>query len=252
MNAGSCVLRLASVMAARLYAGLKGTFALFGLVAVAAFVFLPHPRETLIQSVAALDGVKLDAGLPAEDSIISTGRIKTGAVDRAEQLEQRALVEFIARRYRVAEQALSDFVGVAYHAGKELDVEPVLILAVMAIESRFNPVAQSSMGAKGLMQVIPRFHLEKLLEHGGEQALLDPYVNIYVGTQILREYMRRFGDVETALQKYVGALDDPNSGYANKVFAERARLEVPLQQARRQPPAVQTSASLNAPGNGSG
>jgi soluble lytic murein transglycosylase-like protein len=86
-------------------------------------------------------------------------------------------------------------------------------------------VAESVMGAKGLMQVIAKYHPEKLSDHGGEQALLEPEINILVGAQILREYYRRFGDLETALQMYAGALDDPTSQYATKVFAEKARLE---------------------------
>jgi soluble lytic murein transglycosylase-like protein len=110
----------------------------------------------------------------------------------------------------------------------------VLILAVMAIESRYNPVAESVMGAKGLMQVIPRFHLEKLSDHGGEEKLLDPEVNIDVGAQILREYYRRLRDEELALQMYAGAFDEPTSQYASKVFAERARLEPVRQRARKQ------------------
>ena len=95
----------------------------------------------------------------------------------------------------------------------------------MAIESRYNPVAESVMGAKGLMQVIAKYHPEKLSDHGGEQALLEPEVNIMVGAQILREYYRRFRDVETTLQMYAGALDEPTSQYSNKVLAEKARLE---------------------------
>jgi soluble lytic murein transglycosylase-like protein len=113
-------------------------------------------------------------------------------------------------------------------------VDPVLILAVMAIESRYNPVAESDMGAKGLMQVIPKFHQEKLLDHGGEHALLDPEVNIHVGAQILREYYRRFGDLETALQMYAGAFDEPTSQYAGKVLGEKNRLEVLRQKAKKQ------------------
>jgi hypothetical protein len=46
-----------------------------------------------------------------------------------------------------------------------------------------------------------------------------------VGTQILREYQRRFRDTETALQMYAGALDDATTQYASKVFAEKARLD---------------------------
>jgi soluble lytic murein transglycosylase-like protein len=101
------------------------------------------------------------------------------------------------------------------------------------VESRYNPVAESAMGARGLMQVMPKFHAEKLLEHGGEGALLDPQVNIQVGAQILREYLRRFGETETALQMYAGAFDEPTSSYAVKVLAERARLEQLLRQLRR-------------------
>jgi soluble lytic murein transglycosylase-like protein len=148
--------------------------------------------------------------------------------------EQKALAGFIAKRWRIAEEAASRFVSIAYRAGSMHSVDPVLILAVIAIESGYNPVAQSVMGAKGLMQVIPRFHLEKLSGHGGEEAVLDPEVNIHVGAQILREYSRRLRDEELALQMYAGAFDEPNSQYANKVYAERARLEPIRQRARKQ------------------
>ncbi len=148
--------------------------------------------------------------------------------------EQKALAEFIARRWRIAEEAASRFVSIAYRAGSLHSVDPVLILAVIAIESRYNPVAESVMGAKGLMQVIPHFHLEKLSGHGGEEAILDPEVNIHVGAQILREYSRRLRDEELALQMYAGAFDEPTSQYANKVFAERARLEPVRRKARQQ------------------
>jgi soluble lytic murein transglycosylase-like protein len=83
------------------------------------------------------------------------------------------------------------------------------------------------------MQVIPKYHLEKLNVHGGEQSLLDPVVNITVGTQILREYQRRLGDTEAALQMYAGAFDEPTSTYANKVLAEKARLDALRQKARK-------------------
>ena len=148
--------------------------------------------------------------------------------------EQKALADYIAKRWRIAEEAASRFVALAYRAGTLHSVDPVLILSVMAIESGYNPVAQSVMGAKGLMQVIPRFHLEKLSDHGGEEALLDPEVNILVGAQILREYHRRLRDEELALQMYGGAFDEPTAQYANKVFAERARLEPIRQRARKQ------------------
>jgi soluble lytic murein transglycosylase-like protein len=131
------------------------------------------------------------------------------------------------------ETAATSFVSIAYRAGERYSVDPVLILSVVAIESRFNPVAESVVGAKGLMQIIPKYHLDKLLDHGGEEALLDPEVNINVGAQILHEYYRRLQDQEAALQRYAGAFDEPTSRYAAKVFEERMRLEPIRQKARR-------------------
>ena len=129
---------------------------------------------------------------------------------------------------------MAGFVSTAYRAGDQYAVDPLLILAVMAVESRYNPVAESQVGAKGLMQVMPKFHLDKLSDHGGEHAVLEPEVNIVVGARILREYLRRFGDTEAALQMYAGAFDEPTSQYAAKVFAERARLEGLRQKAKKQ------------------
>jgi soluble lytic murein transglycosylase-like protein len=214
---------------ARLFSVARGTLAVLGLAVVLAAV-LPLPREALIRHVAAASAA--DEGGIGTVSI--AGPILPADAGSAQEREQRAVAEFISRRYRVAEAASTSFVSTAYRAGEEFSVDPLLILAVMAIESRYNPVAESSMGARGLMQIIPKYHQEKLLEHGGEFALLDPEVNIQVGARILREYMRRFGETETALQMYAGALDEPTAQYSGKVLAEKARLKQFLVRALRQ------------------
>jgi soluble lytic murein transglycosylase-like protein len=216
--------RLAGAL--RLWSAARALLALLGLAVILA-VALPAPREALLRQYAAWS-----EALEDQASNITAGTIQVGAADPALR-DQRAVTEFIAKRYRVAQDAAAGFVATAYRAGGEWKVDPLLILAVVAIESRYNPVAESNMGAKGLMQVIPKFHPEKLVEHGGESALLDPHVNIQVGAQILREYMRRFGETETALQMYAGAFDEPNSQYAFKVLAERARLEQLLKQLKQ-------------------
>ena len=161
------------------------------------------------------------------------GPIQGSEAETPLEREQRAVAEYIAKRYRVSDAAVSGFVTAAYRAGSQYNVDPMLVLAVMAVESRYNPVAESSVGAKGLMQVMPKFHLEKLVDHGGELALLEPEVNILVGTRILREYQRRLGDTEAALQMYAGALDEPTAQYASKVFAEKARLDALRLRARK-------------------
>jgi hypothetical protein len=80
------------------------------------------------------------------------------------------------------------------------------------------------MGAKGLMQVIPKYHPAKVLALGGENALWDPESNIEVGTRILQEYVYRTGTLEAGLQFYNGAFSDASAQYAQKVMAERSRL----------------------------
>ncbi len=213
----------------RLFSVTRSLLAFVGLTAVL-LVALPAPRDALLRELArvapAQPLAEASAALSApEDFDPAAGPMPVTRPETAHEREQRAVAEFIARRYRVAESASAAFVSTAYRVGQEFALDPLLILAVMAIESRYNPVAESSMGAKGLMQIIPKYHQEKLLEHGGEHALLDPEVNIQVGAQILREYLRRFGETEAALQKYAGAFDEPTLQYSGKVLAEKARLK---------------------------
>ncbi|HXF45591.1 MAG TPA: transglycosylase SLT domain-containing protein [Burkholderiaceae bacterium] len=140
---------------------------------------------------------------------------------------QQHVVRYLSRRYRVAENALRPVVAAAYESGRELGLDPLLILAVTAIESSLNPFAQSVMGAQGLMQVMTRVHAEKFEPHGGEDAALDPIANIKVGSAILSDLIRRGGSVERGLQLYVGAGNLPDdSGYAARVLAEHARLRM--------------------------
>jgi len=213
----------------RLYSLTKATLALFGLAAAVAVVLLPSERYLIRNTLPALGAAEA-----ADDSAGSAATADSALPETVQEREQQALAEYIAKRWRIAETAATSFVSIAYRAGKRYSVDPVLILSVVAIESRFNPVAESVVGAKGLMQIIPKYHLDKLLDHGGEEALLDPEVNIHVGAQILHEYYRRLQDQEAALQRYAGAFDEPTSRYAAKVFEERMRLEPIRQKARRE------------------
>jgi soluble lytic murein transglycosylase-like protein len=221
-------MKLVTVNLSRLYSLTKAALALFGLTAAFGLMLLPSERHLLKTTLPEL------LGEPAAAEPSAGGTAAPGLVEALQEREQRALAEYIARRWRIAETAATAFVSAAYRSGKRYSVDPVLILSVMAIESRYNPVAESVVGAKGLMQIIPKYHLEKLLDHGGEEALLDPEVNIQVGAQILREYYRRLGDQEAALQMYAGAFDEPTARYAAKVFEERMRLEPVRQKARKE------------------
>lgn len=149
------------------------------------------------------------------------------AVDPAQLTRQQAAVTtWLSRRYRVAPEPVARIVQEAWHVGQKAGVEPTLILAITAIESSFNPFAQSPVGAQGLMQVMTRVHNDKYQAFGGKLAAFDPVTNLRVGVQVLRECIARAGGLEAGLRYYVGAANlDDDGGYAAKVLGEQQYLE---------------------------
>lgn len=140
--------------------------------------------------------------------------------------QQQWVTNWLAKRYRVAADATNMLVSAAYLTASEIKLDPLLILSVMAIESGFNPFAESPMGAQGLMQVMSKVHHDKFEDLGGIKAALNPVANIRVGSQILKDYVTRGGSVEAGLKLYVGAgAMDSDSGYGAKVLAEYRRLK---------------------------
>ncbi len=151
----------------------------------------------------------------------------TSAGRLADDSQQKRVAQYLARRYRVADGAVRMLVSTAFQLGREKNIDPLLILSVVAIESSLNPFAESAMGAQGLMQVMTRVHAQRFEPHGGEIAALDPIANMKVGASILHELISRGGSVERGLQLYVGAgnmADD--GGYGARVLGERARLQL--------------------------
>ena len=141
--------------------------------------------------------------------------------------KQQALLAFwLSKKYRVAPEPLSALVAEAYEIGRHTKTDPTLILAVMAIESGFNPFAQSPVGAQGLMQVMTKIHSDKYESFGGKLAAFDPLTNLRVGAKVLQDCIAQAGSTEGGLRSYVGAANiDDDSGYVGKVLAEHARLQ---------------------------
>jgi hypothetical protein len=149
------------------------------------------------------------------------------AADPRELTRQQAQVaQWLARRYRVAPEPISRLVQEAWHVGQRAGLDPTLILAIMAIESSFNPFAQSAVGAQGLMQVMTKVHDDKYEAFGGTHAAFDPITNLRVGVQVLKECIQRAGSLEAGLRFYVGAANlADDGGYAGKVLAEQNHLQ---------------------------
>jgi len=193
-----------------------------------------------VAAIALLMGARpvVDPGAQSGPASAAFGTIRHEGISLlataadAENPQHRTLAVYLSRRYKVAQDATEQLVGVAHEVGSRTGLDPLLILAVMAVESRFNPIAESVMGAKGLMQVIPRFHQDKLDALGGEDSVLDPMTNIMVGARILKDAVRRGGGLMPGLQLYNGAFSDDSQQYAQKVMAEKERMQQMLRRSR--------------------
>ena len=176
---------------------------------------------------ARLSATEAVAAAPADPDQSGASTADERAHAAADDPQQKRVVQYLARRYRVADGAVRLLVATAFQIGREKNLDPLLILSVVAIESSLNPFAESAMGAQGLMQVMTRVHAERFEPHGGETAALDPIANMKVGSSILHELISRGGSVERGLQLYVGAGNMPDDGgYGVRVLGERGRLQM--------------------------
>jgi hypothetical protein len=219
-------------------------FALLGLIVMFAAITLaarPEIRRTgEVQLIGWLQERQTEVyGVPAEP-VMADRAPASNPADLSKP--QAAVAYWLSRKYSVAPEPISTLVSEAYDIGARTKLDPTLILAVMAVESSFNPFAQSHVGAQGLMQVMTKIHSDKYDRFGGEMAAFDPVTNLRVGVKVLQECIARAGSLEGGLKYYVGAANlDDDGGYTAKVLAEHARLQ--LVAAGRVVPTLQSPAA---------
>ncbi|WP_256354349.1 MULTISPECIES: lytic transglycosylase domain-containing protein [unclassified Variovorax] len=209
-------------------------FALIGLAivfAALALVARPDLRESGEAQLMGWLQSRKPAPEPSATDLQPNAIERTTAASPGDLPKQQAAVAYwLSKKYRVAAEPLSVLVAEAYDIGKRTKLDPTLILAIMAVESSFNPFAQSSVGAQGLMQVMTRVHGEKYESAGGTLTAFDPVTNMRVGVKVLQECISRAGSVEGGLRYYVGAAKmEDDGGYAGKVMAEHERLRLVAQ-----------------------
>jgi hypothetical protein len=158
---------------------------------------------------------------PAPDAVARATAVDPKDLPR----QQAAVAQWLSRRYKVAPEPVSRLVQEAWAVGHRMGLDPTLILAIMAVESSFNPFAQSAVGAQGLMQVMTRVHDDKYEAFGGTLAAFDPVANLRVGVQVLKECIARAGGLEAGLRFYVGAgASSEDGGYVGRVLNEQTHL----------------------------
>jgi hypothetical protein len=219
------------------------TLTIFGISAVALIALLFARPDLAGHLGNSLHGVSITEAIAAvPDAVPDTAPVSVAVAAKpkpapvvlsakqqallATEKQQQWVTTWLAKRYRVAGDAANMFVSTAYMTAHEIKLDPLLILAVMAIESGLNPFAESPVGAQGLMQVMSKIHHARFQELGGVKAALNPAANIRVGSLILKDYVTRGGSIKAGLKTYVGAAAfDNDSGYGSRVLAEYARLK---------------------------
>jgi soluble lytic murein transglycosylase-like protein len=204
-------------------------FALLGLAVMFAVITLTARPE-----IRQAGEIQLMGWLQNRQTALSGIATDMEAIDRATATnpqslpkQQAAVAYWLSKKYNIAPEPLSALVAEAYETGARTKLDPTLILAIMAIESGFNPFAQSPVGAQGLMQVMTKVHTDKYQDFGGKLAAFDPVTNLRVGVKVLQECINRAGSLEGGLKYYVGAANmEDDGGYAAKVMAEYNRLQV--------------------------
>jgi len=207
-----------------LYVLLRKFLMLAGLVFVVGLAALQSGHLDLLaawqEPQAAPEGV---AAQEEVVELVAASNAEPGPVALSPRM--RGAMDYVSKRYRVANEALLPIFSAAQVSARELRLDPLLIIAVIGVESGFNPFSQSVVGAQGLMQVVPRFHQDKLPDEVPGTSFLDPVTNVQIGARVLHESIRRNGGLEDGLQQFAGALGDPERRYASKVLAEKQRLE---------------------------
>lgn len=159
---------------------------------------------------------------------IPTSKIDPQALDSnlmGSLQNQRAVADFFEKKYSLDRSKIEEYVSNTILIAKEVNIDPVLLLAVISVESNFNPNTKSHAGAEGLMQVMTSVHKDKYAIFGGTSEAVKPEVNIRVGAYILKYLIATAGSLRNGLKYYVGAANaEDDGGYADKVMAERNRL----------------------------
>lgn len=169
-------------------------------------------------------------GMHVQTEMVKTEILNLRSLLLADIDEQMTRLKILVLHPKVDVKLVNVIAAAVSKYAKIYNKDPDLILAIMRIESAFDPLARSRVGAMGLMQIMP--HWIEVLDI--QCDLNDPVCNTKYGIQILGAYEQMYGNLDMALTAYnrgPGPVDaalmrgkDPDNGYAGKVQAVYSRL----------------------------
>lgn len=171
------------------------------------------------------DGVITKNGLDLDSEVRSLAAFEQ---ERSESLgltsnPDHVLSIRIEKEYSVSRLSAAAIIRTVKKESKEMGVPPELVLGIISVESGFDPSQISNMGARGLMQVIPKYHKDGVEAAGGVSGLHSIDGGVRAGMIALKKCIRHAkGNMSLALAYYNGSFDDKTRSYSKKVFARQA------------------------------
>lgn len=165
----------------------------------------------------------LGAAIPVANAEMQHAPVSTPGY-YVEDLQRDRLVTAITRLYkRISHSEAVRVVDLAYYYANQHRVKPSLVLGIIGVESGFNRMAVSPDGSKGYMQVLPKYHKDKI----AGRNIHNPQVNIEIGAQIFGDCVKHRKTVHQALACYNGAITPSKAAaYARKVTQKTELIEI--------------------------
>lgn len=108
-------------------------------------------------------------------------------------------------------------IDAVYFYSEQSNLDPLLIMSMIKAESTYRPEAASRYGARGLMQIVPRWHRDKLM--GRNPLVIN--VNIEVGTKIINDCLSKSRDnIYSGLRCYSGGAGKQYQSKISKTYRE--------------------------------
>ncbi|WP_295522762.1 transglycosylase SLT domain-containing protein [Limnohabitans sp. Rim8] len=202
--------------------------AIFGLaVVLVSMTFVARPDLQSFASGALLGWLEFRQSGHQEPSPQRNAASRTTAKDtQSLTLEQQRVTRWLSRKYRVSAEPLGAMVAEAWNLGERAQIPPSLILAIMAVQSRFNPFASGNTGQVGLMQIELQAHMDALTQFGGPLSAFDPLTNVRVGVRHLQGLIQQTDTLEEALTLYGLSSAYVDEGqFVDRVLAEQVLIE---------------------------